>query len=313
MARTYGEYKAGAEAGLAKGFPTKQAKADALYFVSNSFDILMRQIRDVLLADGSDRKSKKWIAQYYTPASANWNAKRAAIYASRFPEQTAMANELATLRGQIKATELIAKAPSKARIAEQARLADAMTCQICGRPILAEVGVIAHHGYERPGMGWQTASCPGARELPFENDRAALGHRVAMVKKGIVDLKAYRKATAEEKNAIIWSFGRRGDRHEARYVTFTRATMAEAYFFATPAFSSWDFSSYDNSWRGNGDVAKNLFDLCLARELRHQAREIKGREDWVKWAQARYDGWGKTASWRAKDGREYWIRKGASQ
>ena len=44
------------------------------------------------------------------------------------------------------------------------------TCQICGRLIKANTGIIAHHGYKRPdrGSGWQTASCAGARHLPYE-------------------------------------------------------------------------------------------------------------------------------------------------
>lgn len=42
------------------------------------------------------------------------------------------------------------------------------SCQICGRPIKAKTGVIAHHGYKRPGNGWQTSSCMGARHLPYE-------------------------------------------------------------------------------------------------------------------------------------------------
>ncbi len=42
------------------------------------------------------------------------------------------------------------------------------TCQICGRDIKAKNGVIAHHGYKRPGQGWQTASCFGARFRPYE-------------------------------------------------------------------------------------------------------------------------------------------------
>jgi hypothetical protein len=42
------------------------------------------------------------------------------------------------------------------------------TCQVCGRQIKAASGLIAHHGYNRPGYGWQTASCPGARYLPYE-------------------------------------------------------------------------------------------------------------------------------------------------
>lgn len=45
------------------------------------------------------------------------------------------------------------------------------TCQICGRPIKAKHGIIAHHGYTRPGNGWQTASCDGARHQPYEDAR----------------------------------------------------------------------------------------------------------------------------------------------
>lgn len=44
----------------------------------------------------------------------------------------------------------------------------ATTCQICGRGIKASKGLIAHHGYERPGQGWQTSSCFGARWSPYE-------------------------------------------------------------------------------------------------------------------------------------------------
>lgn len=55
-----------------------------------------------------------------------------------------------------------------------AHLARSLTCQVCGRPILASKGFIAHHGYQRPeGLGFQTSSCTGARELPFECSKAA--------------------------------------------------------------------------------------------------------------------------------------------
>jgi len=43
-----------------------------------------------------------------------------------------------------------------------------MTCQICAREIKHKTGRIAHHGYKRPGQGWQTASCMGAGYQPYE-------------------------------------------------------------------------------------------------------------------------------------------------
>ena len=46
-----------------------------------------------------------------------------------------------------------------------------MHCQCCGRAIHAAKGAIAHHGYTRPGDGWQTASCFGAKYAPWEVSR----------------------------------------------------------------------------------------------------------------------------------------------
>ena len=49
------------------------------------------------------------------------------------------------------------------------------TCQICGRPIKAKNGIIAHHGYKRPyKSGWQTDSCLGARFPPYEISHARI-------------------------------------------------------------------------------------------------------------------------------------------
>lgn len=48
------------------------------------------------------------------------------------------------------------------------------TCQICARRIMSRVGVIAHHGYTRPGDGWQSASCYGARHLAWEKSCAII-------------------------------------------------------------------------------------------------------------------------------------------
>lgn len=74
-------------------------------------------------------------------------------------------------RATVKRSELKAWQPKPA-VSEHAK-----TCQICERLIHAATGVIAHHGYERPSHipHYQTASCLGARELPFEVSRDVLG------------------------------------------------------------------------------------------------------------------------------------------
>jgi hypothetical protein len=44
-----------------------------------------------------------------------------------------------------------------------------MTCQVCGKAVMASTGTIAHHGYERPYQeGWQSASCDGTGYVPYE-------------------------------------------------------------------------------------------------------------------------------------------------
>ncbi len=57
------------------------------------------------------------------------------------------------------------------------------TCQICARPIKASNGRIAHHGYKRPGGGWQTASCIGARHLPYEVSCDQIPVAIAMIQR----------------------------------------------------------------------------------------------------------------------------------
>lgn len=61
------------------------------------------------------------------------------------------------------------------------------TCQICARPILANTGLIAHHGYQRPGGGWQTKSCAGARHLPYEESCDMLPPTIEAIKAYIID------------------------------------------------------------------------------------------------------------------------------
>ncbi len=56
------------------------------------------------------------------------------------------------------------------------------TCQICGREIKSKSGIIAHHGYTRPNIGWQTESCMGARELSYEKSRDVIPKAIQSIK-----------------------------------------------------------------------------------------------------------------------------------
>jgi len=83
--------------------------------------------------------------------------------------------------------------------AKAKKSAKAMTCQCCGRQIFAQAGSIAHHGYERPGYGWQTASCMGAKYPPLQVDRARLADLIVALKQMIVDAEADRAKIVAEK------------------------------------------------------------------------------------------------------------------
>jgi len=90
--------------------------------------------------------------------------------------------------------------------AEKARKqASAMTCQCCGRQIFAQTGTIAHHGYERPGYGWQTASCMGAKYLPFEVDRARLADLIVSLQQMIDDTAKVIVSIKAEKVKLAFS------------------------------------------------------------------------------------------------------------
>jgi hypothetical protein len=51
---------------------------------------------------------------------------------------------------------------------------DVKTCPCCFRDIAVTTKTMAHHGYQRPGEGWQTPSCPGVRFAPLEISNAGL-------------------------------------------------------------------------------------------------------------------------------------------
>jgi hypothetical protein len=102
-------------------------------------------------------------------------------------------------------------------------------CQICGRPILANTGRIAHHGYKRP-QGWhsQTSSCFGAKFVPYETDHDALDEYIPYIESWLVKAKAeYASWLAEPPETIVYqrrdAYGRTG-----QAVTYTRPANFDA-------------------------------------------------------------------------------------
>jgi hypothetical protein len=174
--------------------------------------------------------------------------------------------------------------------AQLAREAAQMTCQCCGGLYLANLGTVAHHGYRRPGDGWQTASCAGAKELPFEVSRDCLGNliddRVGWERNAVAD----RAAIAEERRPIVLKFSPRDAQRDSRgnrptvSVTVTRET-----FHAVWREHLRDFTFY--SW--------NDFDAVKDYDLQRRDRDIRGVREDIKAQQARFDAWKQTHRWDA--------------
>lgn len=170
-----------------------------------------------------------------------------------------------------------------------ARAQAAMTCQCCNRPILANKGQIALHGYQRPGHGWQTASCMGARALPFEVDRGALAKMIEGLKNYRDTCQKHRDGVAAERIAIVreftdyskprvWNGIAKRERHPTFTVEFTRENFDEQ--------------------RKNPQVSRAFyhyrFDELLKAELASRDSEIKAVDQDITAQQARYDGWKQT-------------------
>lgn len=57
------------------------------------------------------------------------------------------------------------------------------TCPVCFRQIAVVGRHMAHHGYRRPGSGWQTASCAGTRFKPLERSNDGLVWLIGALKR----------------------------------------------------------------------------------------------------------------------------------
>lgn len=181
-----------------------------------------------------------------------------------------------------RAKDRAANAEKNAALAAK-REAAAMTCQCCARKHMANTGTIAHHGYTRPGHGWQTASCMGAKHLPFEVDRTRLLEMIELMTKHRSGLKLTRQAAKKELHPIQRTY-RAGFHREAEKKTFdfTRA--------------NFDSEEAQRALRHAGIYQYN-FDDFKAADLAFQDQQISNITRDIDECRARYDAWKPTHFW----------------
>jgi len=272
-----------------QGFTSEAARKDALDYLNRAYEVLVdASIRNALLSqrtgDGQryvwDNKVAEELSYKNFPALHVWAPKHAELYAA-YPAQVKLANVLRADRDAIKAAALVAKPKSKTRELAEARNAVAKICQICGRPILAERGKIAHHGYQRPGQGWQTASCYGAMKLPFEVSRDDLGAYIKMLHAQLDGLAGRLDRANKEEIAFRVSYdtGKYQGSHKVMGSFFAERTGYEA------ARDEHRKKAYHWS------TIPTTFDEVKIREINSIKHQINETTQYIKFQQARYDAW----------------------
>ena len=165
-----------------------------------------------------------------------------------------------------------------------------MHCQCCGRDIHAALGSIAHHGYTRPGDGWQTPSCFGAKRLPWEVDRSAVADLIDHLKEVLLRSEYERCAVSDEIEPVVHHYQVYDRRVRGGYVgkklTMTRDTF-EIVKAANP----------DKVFEHTPGIT---FDVFKARDLDKRDRRIEQLRRDLKEFAARYAGWKQTHKWNGK-------------
>jgi hypothetical protein len=171
------------------------------------------------------------------------------------------------------------------------RDAKALTCQICARPILANTGTIAHHGYERPGDGFQTASCWGARKAPFEESCVDLVKEIAGSKERVANMIKGRAKIAAEEIAIhvMKESENLQERGKMKSFIINRQNFDELREANKDFFRYYSMPSFDN---------------LKERELANRDHSIKSTQYYINWQEGRLAKWKQTLHWIEPKGKQ---------
>lgn len=179
-----------------------------------------------------------------------------------------------TLITEAKAYVVKGRTPRERTQREIASDAQRRTCQICGRPIHAKRGRIAHHGYTRPVPGWQTGSCAGALELPFEVSRDALGRHIENVTADLQRTRDHLEALLAGKAQVFRTVYVR-DAHGKTVRYFDQ--IARSYKYKT-----------DVEEVQPGDEDESALRTKATRSTEHK---VKALVDYIQHQQERFDQW----------------------
>lgn len=151
------------------------------------------------------------------------------------------------------------------------------TCQICARDIKANTGIIAHHGYLRPGTGWQTASCDGAKHLPYEVSRDFIPVVIKRYKLHAINQESLADDMLRNPAVIITRIKRHaysGKQYDTE--DFTKPAGFDPYVAVNSGARAYSYSTYENEF---------------VKQYNAHRANVKEIEAAIIFLQDRYDAW----------------------
>lgn len=193
--------------------------------------------------------------------------------------------------------------------AKDLRNSHTMTCQICGGAYLARTGLMAHHGFHRPGYGWQTASCAGARCLPFEVTKADLNLEIASARRDLAERLRTIKIVKNEMSPITITYSYhapdapRWSKPETKYLHgLTRRNFEAKKLEAPDAFKNKQ-GDFDKTTYRHADYT---FDTALQRDLAEKRQQASLLKNYIAQQEQRAAVWKQTH--RAGSVKGEWVK-----
>ena len=158
-------------------------------------------------------------------------------------EALPLAEAVKSLKGKI----IKGRVPSNKPVVDNPNK-DVKTCPCCFRQIAVINGTMVHHGYKRPGSGWQTSSCVAAtRFAPLEISSAGLIYLISHVTKYLAGVQTTYNGRNECGVVLVVNKDNKASRLKETLVSVYRGD------------ATWDkeFAAWESSLEGEISSLKN--------------------------------------------------------
>lgn len=152
-------------------------------------------------------------------------------------------------------------------------------CQLCERDQKLDNGLMVHHGYQRPGVGYIFGDCPGVHVVPYEVSCDAIKAWKVQLEAELVGQKA---RLAKLLNGEVTSF------IEMEYAGPRQDKVMVTYEFATTPKYKWESLLRSRIWEAERQVGatETTIARCEARITAWEPKPIRTFEEEMAKVQA---------------------------